>query len=859
MIPADELTLALAAHREGLVDEAALADLAFSLGASSGETTIERLLLRRGVAAETIARLRESLDTRTLGYDEHPALSGTNPPPGQQEDGEWRALLSMGQDGVRFTQRYSVGDELGRGGVGRVLIAEDRLMGRAVAVKTLHEGHAHEVHVRRFFAEAQTTAQLEHPNVVPVYDMGSLPEGAPFFSMKWVRGRELSQLVADYDGVDRQARYRLLQIFQQVCMAVDYAHAKGVVHRDLKPENIMVGDFGEVLVMDWGVAKTHVALSVDGDFTENSVDVSIADGEARPMTIEGSVVGTPGYMPPEQAMGDIDAIDARSDVWALGAILYEMLTGQRTYTGNSAFSVLIATASEDLVPPRERAPEREIPGDLEEICLRALRKEQAERYPTARALHDDVERYLAGTRERERRQAQADDLVRDGEESLWFRRMVAEELDELRGRLAALPPLSGQEPIEEKRARWEVETRHEEVVAAQQSAFASAESKFLRATELMPRHRDAVRHLSDMHWHRYLEARAANDHRAATEHLKVVGRYADRGTARLATQVPLTLVTEPPGASVVLYRYTERDRVLVPSVARPLGVTPLEGVRVPTGRQLLEVTLPGRPAVRLPVMVWQGDRLQFDLRIPTAAELGEDFVYVPGGPYMRGNDRGAVLAAEPGEVEVAPFAIGRHPVTCAQYFVFLNTLDPDEAIARAPRESGVPVVMPGDDDVYRLPVMDKDGDEWQADWPVQCVSYEDACAYANWYSAHFGARCRLPTEDEWEKAARGTDGRIFPWGDHFDPSFCAVRGSVPGDDMPKPVGLFQTDVSPYGVCDLAGGVREWTQGWFERDELRTIRGGAFNHYAFLCRAASRYGAHPRRTQWAIGFRLVKAL
>ena len=859
MIPADELTLALAALREGLVDEVGLADLAFSLGASSGGTTIERLLHRRGIPAETIARLRASLDKHTLGYEEHPAMAATVPPVVSAGDGEWRALLAIGQDAARFAERYTVGEELGRGGVGRVLIAEDRLMGRAVAVKTLHEGRAHEVNVRRFFAEAQTTAQLEHPNVVPVYDMGSLPDGEPFFSMKWVRGRELSRLVGAHDGVDRQARYRLLQIFTQVCMAVDYAHAKGVVHRDLKPDNVMVGDFGEVLVMDWGVAKTHVVTSTGSDAVETSVDVSLGEGDGRPMTVEGAVVGTPGYMPPEQAMGDIDSIDARSDVWALGAILYEMLTGQRTFTGGSAFSVLIATVSEDLVPPSERAPEREIPGDLEEICLRALRKEQAERYPSARALYDDVERYLAGTRERERLQAQADELVGDGEESLWFRRMVGEELEELRARLAALPPLSGQEPIDEKRARWEIETRHEEVLAAQLAAFASAESKFLRATELVPRHQDAVRHLSDMHWQRYREARAANDHRDATEHLKVVGRYAARGTARLATQVPLTLVTDPPGANVVLYRYVERDRVLVPTVARPLGATPLDGERVPTGRQLIELSVPGRPTVRLPVMVWQGDRLHFEVRLPTAAELGDDFVFVPGGPYMRGNDRGALLAAEPGEVDVGPYAIGRYPVTCEAYFAFLNTLGPDDALARAPRESGVPVVLPDDDDVYRLPVVDKDGDEWQADWPVQCVSYEDASAYAQWYGARFGARCRLPTEDEWEKAARGTDGRIFPWGDHFEPSFCAARGSVPGDDMPKPVGLFETDASPYGVRDLAGGVREWTSGWFEPNELRTIRGGAFNHYAFLCRSASRYGAHPRRTQWAIGFRLVKAL
>jgi serine/threonine-protein kinase len=152
-----------------------------------------------------------------------------------------------------------------------------------------------------------------------------------------------------------------------------FAHDKGVIHRDLKPDNVMVGDFGEVLVMDWGIAKTGILVEEDEEVIETSVDHLSLQSENEPMTVEGAIVGTPGYMPPEQAIGDLASIDARSDVWALGAILYEILTGRRTFSGASAFSVLIATASEDVMPPKERAPGRDIPDDLQDISLRALR------------------------------------------------------------------------------------------------------------------------------------------------------------------------------------------------------------------------------------------------------------------------------------------------------------------------------------------------------------------------------------------------------------------------------------------------------------------------------------------------------
>ncbi|MCA9543569.1 MAG: SUMF1/EgtB/PvdO family nonheme iron enzyme, partial [Myxococcales bacterium] len=613
----------------------------------------------------------------------------------------------------------------------------------------------------------------------------------------------------------------------------------------------------EVLVMDWGVAKVAGQSLVEGPADEAPVSLSSSGGTG---TLQGAIVGTPGYMPPEQARGEVEAVDARSDVWALGALLYELLTGERPVAGKTALAMLIATVQGDIEPPSARAPQRAVPADLEEICLKALAAAPADRYPSARALHADLEQYLAGTREQARRREDADRLVADGDESLWYIRTLEAELAELDARLASLPPLTGQEPQDTKRERWATEDRVEHLRAELDRAFHYARGKFLQATERVSDHGDARARLSDLHWTRYRAARAAAEHREAEDHLKAVGRFQDpRYVQRLRREVPLTLRSDPPGARVTLHRVGERDRVLTPDAGRVLGHTPLVGVPLPTGRHLLVLEVPGRRPVRLPLLVWPGDEPDFHVPIPPDEVLGDDFVYVPAGHFVRGNDPHAVLANPGGLVHLDAFAIQRFPVTVGEYFAFLDALPPEQAARHQPREPRVgPLFPPPPDGRWRAPMVDLDGDPWPADWAIFSISFHDAEAYAAWRSLRDGQRYRLPTEDEWEKAARGTDGRRFPWGDHFHPTFCSNRTAVPGHVMPRPVGHFATDCSPYGVRDMAGGVREWTDAWFEEGQ-RVIRGGAFSLYPFLCRVAGRWGAGPHTTQPNYGFRLVKSL
>jgi eukaryotic-like serine/threonine-protein kinase len=279
--------------------------------------------------------------------------------------------------------------------MGVVREAMDRDICRQVAMKVLHVGMTSDDDLGRFVNEAQITGQLEHPSIVPVYELGSQEGGSPFYTMKRVRGRSLAEIIDEGD----LSLPRLLSIFLKACDGVAFAHANRVVHRDLKPANIMVGEYGEVLVLDWGVAKLldqteePVAESAAVDFA----NVSSVQGTAHvDVTMAGDVLGTPAYMPPEQAYGKIHEIDERSDIYSLGAILYEMLTGCSPVEGTSAQQILINVSQGKIQPPEKRTPKRLIPAELSAVAMKALAKEKNNRYADVPALSADINRYLDG-------------------------------------------------------------------------------------------------------------------------------------------------------------------------------------------------------------------------------------------------------------------------------------------------------------------------------------------------------------------------------------------------------------------------------------------------------------------------------
>lgn len=290
--------------------------------------------------------------------------------------------------------RYTILGVLGEGGMGTVYRTKDDDLGRVVAMKVMSAGvQGRSSLVDRFVLEAQATGRMQHPNIVPVHDIGLTADGRLYFTMALVEGESLGQVVSRLAQRDEMARREYtfahrVQILLQLCDALIYAHSLGVLHRDLKPDNVMLGTFGEVFVMDWGLAK----------LMDSSSGGPKSPGPVRPDTERGVVMGTPSYMSPEQTRGDSSRVNERSDVYALGALMYELFTLVPPHTGKSVVEILTSIQRGQIKPAdhvRVRGQAR-VPVELSNILNKALALDPQQRYPSIGAMRREIQDYVEG-------------------------------------------------------------------------------------------------------------------------------------------------------------------------------------------------------------------------------------------------------------------------------------------------------------------------------------------------------------------------------------------------------------------------------------------------------------------------------
>lgn len=791
---------------------------------------------------------------------------------------------------------------IGRGGTAEVHRVRDPLLGRSMAQKViLPSAHEDPVRVARFLEEAQVTAQLQHPGIVPVHALGRREDGRPYFTMKEVRGYTLRQRIAQVHAASGEGRWgnsadgwslrQLIEVFRRVCETVAYAHSRGVIHRDLKPENIMTGDFGEVLVLDWGLAKVRGQHDLTLFRQKDRAQPSEQDLGLENLTQEGQISGTPVFMPPEQARQQRDQLGPPSDVYSLGAVLYVVLTGVMPYCG-TPMEVLGQLVHRPPIPPSERddrtyAP---IPAELEQICRKATSSKPEDRYANAQVLGDEIAAWLEGTRRRERGLSLVDRADRLVPETERLRTEADRLLKESAALLAKVDLLADER---EKQPAWDLEDR---ALAAQREA----ERKNHEVVQLLhaalteePNLAEAHQRLASFHRRRHASAEATGD-RAEADRNEVALKAHDRGdhAEYLCGDGALTIHSEPTGAIVRLSRL-EGSRRLRVSETSTLGPTPLKEHTLKMGRYLVELEAPGRTAVRYPVWIqrlrhWRGvppgASHPEPVRLPALEEIDDNEVVVPAGWFTCGSDPDAASCLPRKDIWVGTFALRRFPVTNREYLAYLNDLidqgQEAEALRNVPRELALGRDQEGaalygrDERGHFFLQEDADGDLWQPDWPVTMVSLTQGECYAAWMAERSGLPWRIPSEIEWEKAAVGTDARRFPWGDGFDPTWCNMGQSRRPHRLLENVGSFPRDCSPYGVRDLAGNSRDacytapspLPEHWDPRLSPETasngtyfVRGGSWWAVENYTRACARSEARSGSRYPNAGFRLLRAL
>jgi len=491
--------------------------------------------------------------------------------------------------------RYVLGQELGRGGMGVVRLVKDLDIGRQVAMKTLiPDDPDTDSLVDSLIAEAQTTGQLQHPNIVPLYELGVLSNNEVFYTMKAVSGSTLKDILSKVRKNDEATLTdftlrRLLTIFGQVCLAMHYAHTRGVVHRDLKPDNLLIGEFGEVLVLDWGIAyvlhkRTRGVL-------------------AQP----GMVLGTPHYMSPEQARGEIKKIDGRSDIFSLGVILYELLTLELPLMGDDTEQVLEKLrCQEEPKRPTTVDPERPVPTVLADVCVKAMSPDSDDRFQDARQLYDKIEEFLEGSAERERRTKMAYAELAVGVQAMDRYYELKNSREQMGIRLAQRERSTHRWDTQAvKRDLWDMRARHGQMDLVVSQAFSEAVNHFHRVLGLLPEQAQSRAALAKMFLTRLKDAEEVYNYADMIYFGDLVLRFndPDHGGPLKKGNGTLTARSFPEGADLVLFDFTKGVPDTRLESGLSLGAAPITDYSLPTGLYLIVARKDGYRDDHVPIFV----------------------------------------------------------------------------------------------------------------------------------------------------------------------------------------------------------------------------------------------------------------
>jgi formylglycine-generating enzyme required for sulfatase activity/predicted Ser/Thr protein kinase len=851
-----------AAERRAVVTHSSLIEIMVREGTVL-QSDVDQALLVLHVEVEDTADftaqpdLDDTVDPEGLTWQ--PAPAATHPGGlGRTHTGSGLHDAKVLDDWAASSDRFEILSVLGHGGAGIVRLARDRLLNREVALKSPTPAAKTPAPPEQLLIEAQITSLLDHPGVVPVYDVGRDEAGQFFYTMRVVNQPNLADLLTDGGRPlgGKQIEDWVLAL-KQACLTVQYAHDHGVIHRDIKPQNILLGDYGEVYVVDWGMARV----------VDETLGLKRTNVEP-----DGQVIGTLRYMSPEQLTGSHSSVDKRSDVYSLGAVLYFILTGTSPFVQESVIALREAVLNTQPILPHKRVLGRQIPIMLSEICMRALNKEPSDRFQSAKELADALSGYLDRAEERSRAGILAQgEVVSAGLARHRWERLIEELASTRDGCRAVREALPSWAAAQEKAPLWEMEARAEALEVELERAFAEAVRGYRQALTYQADMGEATTQLTELYWWRMAAAERDGMKAAAAGWEALVGQTGgEEARQRLTAGASLHVVVPDRVFQGHISRFEERSRRLVTIHQADITNDSPRVDGLHQGSYLLTLLSEGSATMAIPLVLHRGDEKQLSPMFHASDSVPQEFVVVS-----------ASTSEGVSELEsIGPFALMRYPVTCREYLDFLNTIrheDPAQAMLHAPRihEDAPSYFTAGQDGAFSLPQADQEGDTWQLDWPIIMVNNGDCLAYCAWKSARDGFDYRLPSSAEWQRAARGLDGRRYPWGDHFDATFCCMRESTRERALPANVGTYPTDRSPYGIMDMAGNVAEWTStapngqsqdevrllpdGLRQGAEARILEGAAYNSVEFVCSLDFNLTSPTSFRHGHYGFRLAMSL
>jgi serine/threonine protein kinase/formylglycine-generating enzyme required for sulfatase activity len=764
--------------------------------------------------------------------------------------------------------------------MGTVFEAIQESLDRRVAVKVLRGAAMMDDRaIRRFHREAAAIAKLHHPNIISVISVGE-QEGTHFYAMELLEGVSLARVIstlrrgtpspdpfdpknykvqpagietdkASAEGAAHTPRSHepsqsgprrggagtrggqsswtlttnrhfvnaAVEMIAQVADALHHVHEHEIIHRDIKPSNLLLASPHHLVLMDFGLAHEE---------------------SGRNLTMTGDFMGTPMYMSPEQATAGRVPIDRRTDIYSLGVTLYELLTLTTPYQGASTHGVLRQVLVKE--PNSFRKLNLRLPWDLEVITFKALEKDPDRRYQTAKDFADDLRRFL---------HYEAIQARPPGPFTRLWRRMRRHRAGVVTA-VSALVLACLVTTLVIGHARWQqsarvhqfIEQGNEELAAAQESTndteaerhFEEAIQSFTGALAIRDQDQDASRGLFEAYLQRCRRALDHGNYEVARgiliplRKLDARHEYSERLTAFEREAVgtgTLQMETSPPDCHVALARVNADFQA---GPWEEIGTTPLPPQDIAPGNYLVRLSLHGWPDVRFPLLVEHNQTKKLDVQMVPGKEIPPGMVYVPSGDFWFGDRQ----TGSGKRISLPGYFIDRTEVTGADYEKFVKATN-----TPAPEEWGGPVCPP--------PLRAS---------AVHNVSWFAAMEYARW------AGKRLPTEAEWEKAARGVDGRIYPWGNHFEAWRCNCRETPIKDWLVA--GRYPGGASPYGCLDMAGNVWEWTMDREKPHHApRIMRGGAAYGMPEDLATYRRQGAPPGGSDFGglnlIGFRCVKSL